>query len=80
MEETVSDIIDTLEMLLEELPFKPKSMLMEIIDEIKAMEDFDTSEFMKIQDELEVVSNMSCIDSFSRNEIINVLTLIETLI
>ncbi|MCA9496756.1 MAG: hypothetical protein KC589_07440 [Nanoarchaeota archaeon] len=80
MEDAILEIVDTLEMLLDDLPLKPKTLLSEIIAEIKAMEDFDTSEFMKIQDDLEVVSNMPCLDSFSRNEIINVLSLIETLI
>ena len=81
MDENISEIVDSLEFLVDDLPSKPKQKLQEIIDSLNTLDDeFETNELMKIQDDLEVVSNMANVDSFSRNEIINVLTLIETLI
>ena len=81
MDEQIQEIVDTLDMLVEDLPFKPKQKLSEIISELESLnDDFDTNELMKIQDDLEGVSNMGNLDSYSRNEIINVLSVIETLI
>lgn len=80
MDATLSEIVDTLEMLLEDLPSKPKVKLQEIIEEFSSLEEVEPSRIMKIQDDLELLSTSSNLDSFSRNEIINVLSLIETLL
>ena len=78
MNEKLSEIIETLEGLLEEnISSKPKQNLNEIILELK--KPMDLEKLLKIQDELEYFSNTANIDSFVRNEIMNIIAEIETL-
>lgn len=80
MEEKLVEVVESLEILLDEdLSSKPRLKLQEIIEKIKDLEEVEPSRIMEIQDDLEMLSAMD-LDSFSRNEIVNVLTLIETLI
>ncbi len=79
MNESIIEIIETLEMLSEDLPLKAKIQLDTVVDELKKVDmlDLDVNGLMKIQDDLEMISNTSNIDSFTRNEIINAVAVIE---
>lgn len=77
-EEQILGIVEILESLLEDLPFKPKEELHKVILTLKK-NSLDSETLMKIQDDLEMISSMSSIDSFSRNEIINIVTEIESI-
>lgn len=77
-ENQILEIIDILESLLEDLPFKPKEELSKVISELKKT-PLENETLMKIQDDLEMISSFSTVDSFSRNEIINIITSIESI-
>lgn len=72
------EMVETLEMIVEDLPLRAKEKIDDILKQLKSTPDSET--LFKIQDELEIVSNMSNIDSFSRTEIINVVAGIDSLI
>lgn len=74
----LQEVIDTLDMLLEDIPLKAKDSLTQIIKTLKSSPKVD--DLMKIQDELESVSNFPNVDYYSRNEIMNVIALIESII
>ena len=68
----LTEIIDILESLLEEdLSSKSKSSLLLILNELK--EPIDLEKLLKIQDDLEYFSNTANVDSFVRNEIMNII-------
>jgi len=76
----IEEIVEILEGLVDDLSSKPKLALSNVIAELKEIPDeFEISDLMKIQEDLESVSLMANLDSFSRNEIINVLSMFETL-
>ena len=77
MESEVLEVVEILEELIEDLPSKPKHILIEIISEIK--KPMDTERLMKIQDDLEFFASNSSIDSFTRTEVMNVISFLETL-
>lgn len=78
MENEISEIVEILECLIdEEVPLKARQQLESVISELQS--EVDVEKLMKIQDDLEYVSNFSNVDSFVRNEIINILSKIETL-
>ena len=77
MESELLEVIEILEGLVEDLPFKSKNNLLNIIMELK--KPLNMERFMKIQDDLEFFSSNSSIDSFTRTEILNVLSFLETL-
>lgn len=81
MESQISEIIENLDTLTEDLPLKAKNQLQSVIDELNKIDSSepDGNMLMKIQDDLEVISNMSNIDYFTRNEIINAITSIEAI-
>lgn len=79
MNAQIEEIVEVLEMILEDsLPFKVDTKLKEIVLDLKN-ENLSSETLMKIQDDLEMISATSNLDDFSRNEIINVVTLIETI-
>lgn len=78
MDEKISDIVEILESLLEGMAFKPKEELQKVIIKLK-VDNLDSEDLIKVQDDLEIISSMSSLDSFSRNEIINLITEIETI-
>lgn len=77
-EQHIENIVEILDSLLEDLPFKVKEELSLVIKVLKN-NSLDNEKLMKIQDDLEMISNMGSIDSFSRNEIINIVTEIESI-
>lgn len=78
MDSDISEIVEILEYLTEEeVPLKAKTQLESIISELKA--EVNVEKLMKVSDDLEYVSNFSNIDSFVRNEIMNILSKLETL-
>lgn len=78
MNSQIEEIVEVLEMILEDttIPFKVDNKLKEIVIDLKN-ENLSSETLMKIQDDLEMMSAASNLDDFSRNEIINVVTLIE---
>lgn len=76
--EDLEEFIEQLEMLLDDMVSKPKEKTLEVIKNLKNSSDVES--LIKIQDELESISNMSNIDSFTRNEMMNVIADLETLI
>lgn len=77
-DESIVEIIDTLESLLDDMPLKARVQLSEIINELNSQ--LNLEKILKIRDDLESFSNNSNIDSFTRNEIFNILSLFESLI
>lgn len=78
MDEEISVFIDTLESLLEDMSSKPRDFTEEIIESLRSCSDTET--LLRIQDDLETLSNMSNIDNFTRNEIMNVIAEIENVV
>jgi len=81
MNPEIEEIVDILEGIVNDLSLKPRTNLSLVIEQLKKLpeENIDVSELMKIQEDLEMVSLMPSIDSYSRNEIINVLSMFEML-
>ena len=80
MDEQISEIVGMLEMIGDDMNQKARVELDKAIAELKAPEvELDTPALMKIQDQLEQISNMPNLDSFARNEIINTISIIETI-
>ncbi len=77
MESELLEVVEILEGLIEDLPSKPKHTLIEIISEIK--KPMDTERLMKVQDDLDFFVSNSSIDSFTRTEVMNILSFLETL-
>lgn len=77
MQEEINDIIFVLEGLLEDMSLKARVQLQEVIEELK--KPVDNEKLMKIQDELENFTSTANIDYFSRNEIMNIITSIESI-
>ncbi len=77
----IAEIIETLEPLLEDLPLKIRISFDNILHDLKQVDEnnLDVNRLMKIQDEMEVISNMSNLDSFTRNEIMNSIAVIESI-
>jgi phosphopantothenate synthetase len=78
-DEVIQEYIEILESLLEDMPYKPKEELKRIINEMKKSK-IDSEFLLKIQDDLEAFSATSNIDSFTRNEIMNIISDMELLI
>ena len=79
MNSQIEEITEVLEMILEDsLPYKVHNKLQEILNELKK-ENLSNDTLMRIQDDLEMLGSNSNLDDFSRNEIINVVTYIETI-
>ena len=68
----------SLEILLEDAPSKIRDDLERVISALKVAKKND--DLLRIQDELEALSNNSNLDSFSRSEIMNAITTIETIV
>lgn len=78
MENEIIEIVEILETLLEDIPYKAKNDLEVAIVMLK--KPLDQEGLIKVQDQLEIVTSVSNLDSYSRNEIMNVLSIIESLI
>lgn len=74
----IGDLADILEMLLDDLPAKIRDELEVVIENLGSATGIE--DLLKIQDELESISNMNNLDSFSRNEIMNVIASIELIV
>lgn len=72
------DYIEILESFLEDLPSKPRQATETIIEDLRR--DPDVEQLLRIQDDLDTVAGMNNVDSFTRNEIMNVITGLEELI
>ncbi len=76
--EIIEEIIETLEMLKEDMPLKAKQETDEIIKMLRNTNLTD-KEIVEIQERIEELSNLN-IDSFTRNELLNIESLLENLI
>ena len=81
MEEEINEILDTIDMIMDDnsLPYKVSSKLDEIVKVLKDKKNFSNDTLMRIQDDLEMLGDSSNIDDYTRNEIINLVTYIESL-
>lgn len=77
MDSEILEVIEILEGLVVDLHSKSKTDLLNIIYELK--KPLNTQRFMEIQDSLEYFSSNSSIDSFTRTEIMNVISYLDTL-
>ena len=76
MNEDVFEIVEMLELLLEEdLSSKVRVELSSIISNLKGSNS--SEDLMKVQDSLELISSSAQLDDFTRNEIINVVAILE---
>lgn len=80
MDMDILEIIEILETLsFDEMPLKARQQIEYVILELKG-KNIDTEKLLKVQDEIEHVINMGNIDSFTRNELMNIISIIETLL
>ena len=81
MANEIGQIIEILESLYDDLPLKAKNELVSVVEALKKLDEekLDKDKLMAIEDNLEFISNISNIDFYTRNEIINVLSTIESL-
>lgn len=78
MMDDILEIAEILENLLDEVPNKVKSDVEAIIALIKVADGQE--DLIKVQEQLEVISGMSNVGSYVRNEVFNAISLIESLI
>lgn len=70
--------IEALEFLVEDMPLKARDELEKVVNNLKNSPDVE--KLIKIQDELETISNMNNVDSYTRNEIMNIIADLEQFI
>lgn len=76
--EQLEEILEVLESLdVDELPVKAKEVFLSVIGKLRKIPHLDREELFKVQDDLELLSSMPNIDSYTRNEIMNVLSTLE---
>lgn len=75
MEDNIREFTEILSSILPDLPSKVRPYLEVVLSELE--KPMNSERLMKIQDDLEAISNMSNIDDYSRTEIFNIVTLIE---
>ncbi len=78
MDDEIIEIVDMLELLVEDLPLKVRDEVQKVIDNLKKSSEMEM--ILKIRDDLESISNMSNIDSYSRNELMNAIASLETIV
>ena len=74
----VNELIDMLEVIVEDVPSKIREDLGKVIKSLKQAQTLD--DLLKVQDELESLTSTHNLDSFSRSEIMNVVTSIESIV
>ena len=74
----IEELVGGLEMLVSDSPLRVREELEKVIQELKNVSN--NNDLLKIQDELERISNMPNIDSFSRNVIMDAITSIERIV
>ena len=77
MDDQIGDYVEILEGLLEDVPLKVKVELEYAIGLLKDAKEVE--DLIKAQEQLEVISSISSLDSFVRNEIFNVISELEEL-
>jgi len=81
MNENLEYIVETIKELSQELPSKPKTKISELISHIQKLpEELDSNEILRIQDEIEFISNMANVDSLTRIELSNIISDLEGLL
>ena len=76
MEQEISYFKETLQSLVEDLNARSKEALEKIISKLDA-QDIEQEELIKIQEDLEQFTAVYKMDSFTRTEIMNIITEIE---
>ena len=78
MNQNVEEIIGLLEMLIDEdMSSKVKTQLQIILGDLKKDSSYES--LIKIQEELETISNIVNLDNYVRNELMNLIPLIESI-
>lgn len=78
MNEEVIDYIDILESLVDDLNSKPREELKKIILRLKK-DSLQSEDIIKIQEDLEQFTSVFKVDSFTRTEVMNIITDLEML-
>ena len=78
-EDLVCEIVEVLESLIEDMPMRARVELESIIVDLKKP-NLNMERVLGLQDRLEAFCGSSSIDSYSRAEIYNVLSLFENLL
>jgi len=80
MNNEILEIVEILEALsFDDLSLKTRQQLEQIISDLNS-KNIDKETLIRVQDQIEVVISMGNIDSFTRNELMNILSIIETLL
>ena len=80
MDVDILEIVEILESLsFDEMPLKARQQIEQVISQLK-IKHVETETLLKVQDEIEHVISMGNIDSFTRNELMNIVSIIETLL
>ena len=78
MSQIIEEVIEVLESLVEDLPSKPRTKLEKIIGDLKKLDETPAKdELLSIEEELEEFTDMANVDSFTRIEVSNVISLLE---
>lgn len=78
MEQEISEIIEILVSLLEDVPLKARQEIEIAINMLK--KPLSQEGLIKVQEQLEIITNINNIDSYTRNEIYNAISIIESLL
>ena len=78
MNEEIGEIAELLSDLLEDVPMKVRTEIEIAIGMLKG--ELDQEGVIKVQDQLELVSNMTNVDSYTRNEILNIISDLENML
>ncbi|MFP4402285.1 MAG: hypothetical protein ACLFPL_03545 [Candidatus Nanoarchaeia archaeon] len=76
MNDEIEYFVETLESLVDDLSSKPREELKKIILFLKK-NDLKSDELIKVQEDLEQFTAMYKMDSFTRTEVMNIITEIE---
>jgi uncharacterized protein (UPF0147 family) len=76
--EEILELIECLEEIVNDVPSKIRVDLQNIIKNFKIANSSD--DLLKLQDELEALTNTSSLGSFERSEIMNIVTSIESIV
>ena len=79
MNEEIMEIAELLSDLLEDVPSKVRTEI-EVAIKMLGVQEIDQEGLIKVQEQLELVSNMNNIDSYSRSEILNIISDLENML
>lgn len=79
MEGSFNEFFEILEGLIEDMPHKSRNSLLILIEKFKK-KSFNSETVIEFQEDLETVINNTNIDSYTRTEILNIISDVESMI